>query len=72
MTPPFASALASAVSVQLAAVPVPTVTVVGLVSAVKGVGQMAGGLEAQRTGISSEVHPLSSTLSRVYPRPRTP
>jgi hypothetical protein len=34
--------LASAVSVQLAAVPEPTVTVVGLVSAVKGVGQMAG------------------------------
>jgi hypothetical protein len=68
MTPPFASALASAVSVQLAGVPVPTVIVVGLESAGKAVGQMAGGLEAHRTGINKKVHPLSSTFSRVYPR----
>ena len=68
MTPPFASALASAVSVQLAALPEPTVTVVALVSAVKGVGQMAGGLETHRTGISKKVHPLSSILSHVCAR----
>jgi len=37
------------------------------VSAVKGVGQMAGGLEAQRIGVNNKVHPLSSTFSRVYP-----
>jgi len=48
-------------------VPVPTVTVVARVSAVKGVGQMAGGLEAQRIGVNNKVHPLSSTFSRVYP-----
>src|ERR1700722_8716109 len=46
MTPPLAIALARAVSVQLAAVPEPTVSVVARVSAVNGVGQMAGGLVA--------------------------
>src|SRR6202795_294564 len=46
ITPPLAKALASAVSVQLAALPEPTVTVVARVSAPKGAGQMAGGLDA--------------------------
>ena len=45
MTPPFAKAVANAASVQLAAVPVPTVAVVALVSSLKGVRQTAGGLD---------------------------
>jgi hypothetical protein len=68
MTPPFASALASAVSVQLVGLPVPTVTVVGLVSAVKGVGQMAGTLEAHRAGVNKKVSPLTNIFSHASPR----
>ncbi len=47
MTPPLAKALASAISVQLAAVPEPTVTVVALVSSLNGVRQTAGGLDVE-------------------------
>ena len=47
MTPPVAKALASAVSVQLAALPEPTVAVVARVSSPNGVRQTAGGLEVE-------------------------
>jgi hypothetical protein len=76
MTPPLANALASAVSVQFAAVPGPTVAVVGRVSALIGVGQIADGLAgAALAGIALAGLVVATDSSFVltlsaWPRPR--